>query len=408
MNTVRVLIVAENASVRFGGEAILPCHYFRLLRERGIDAHLIVHERTRAELESLFPAELDRLHFMKDLLLQKLFYRAGRMLPRRVDEATLGMANQFLTQLRQRGSVRRLTTSRCVIHQPIPVSPRTPSLLFGMGAPVVIGPLNGGMEYPRAFRRSESWVSRAVVALGRASSNLINALLPGKREAAAVLVANERTRAALPSGLRGHVMLLAENAVDVQLWDTAETSIPVDANRFCFIGRLVDWKALDLAMEAVAITPGVLLDVIGEGPMREAWQALAAQLGIGDRVRFYGWLTQRQCAQHLRGCSALLLPSLHECGGAVVLEAMAMARPVIATAWGGPLDYLDAGCGILVEPASRRSLVEGFAAAMRLLAASPQLAERMGAAGREKLLTHFDWQKKIDRMLEIYASAKSS
>ena len=404
MRPLRILIVAENASERLGGEAILPCHYFRLLRARGMDAHLIVHERTRQELDSLFPAELERLHFVSDLLLQKFFYRLGRLLPPRIDEATLGMANQFLTQLRQRGIVRRLTTSRCVVHQPIPVSPRTPSLLYGLGAPVVIGPLNGGMEYPAAFRRSESPISRIIVHLARSSSNILNALFPGKRQASVVLVANERTRAALPDGIRGRVILLPENAVDTQRWSSGDAPSTGRQGRFLFIGRLVDWKALDIAIEAIGKTPGATLDVIGDGPMLAHWRGLAERIGMSERVRFLGWRSQEQCAEHLRGCCALLLPSLYECGGAVVLEAMAMGRPVVATAWGGPLDYLDTDCGVLVEPSSRAALIDGFSAAMVRLQSCPNLAQRMGADGRQKLFKEFDWNKKIDAMLAIYES----
>ncbi len=403
---MRILIVAENASERFGGEAILPVHYFRLLRERGMDVHLVVHDRTREELESRFPAELARLHFVKDLLLQKIFYKLGRALPRRIDEVTFGMANQFLTQLRQRRIVRSLRTSRCVVHQPIPVSPRTPSLLYGLGAPVIIGPLNGGMEYPPAFRTSESAISRLIVRIGRASSDLFNTLLPGKRNAAVVLVANSRTRAALPSGLQGRILMLPENAVDTRLWQGC-TPTASTAGSFVFIGRLVDWKALDIVMEAVARTPLVTLDVIGDGPMLPVWGSLAERLGIRDRVRFHGWMSQQQCAKHLSGCCALVLPSLFECGGAVVLEAMAMSKPVIATAWGGPLDYLDASCGILIEPRSRQALVDGFSEAMTMLASSPALVQSMGDAGRRKLLHEFDWHKKIENILTIYESTQA-
>jgi glycosyltransferase involved in cell wall biosynthesis len=134
------------------------------------------------------------------------------------------------------------------------------------------------------------------------------------------------------------------------------------------------------------------------------WRGLAERLGIDERVRFLGWRSQEQCAEYLSGCCALLLPSLYECGGAVVLEAMAMGRPVIATAWGGPLDYLDEDCGILVEPSSRAALIDGFSAAMVRLQSCTDLAQRMGAAGRQKLLKEFDWHKKIEAVLAIYES----
>jgi glycosyltransferase involved in cell wall biosynthesis len=87
-----------------------------------------------------------------------------------------------------------------------------------------------------------------------------------------------------------------------------------------------------------------------------------------------------------------------------VLEAMAMSRPVIATAWGGPMDYVDATCGILVEPASRAAMISGFASAMQQLMDSPELCSNMGAAGRERLQMEFDWNRKIDQVIAIYAS----
>ena len=276
--------------------------------------------------------------------------------------------------------------------------------MFGLGAPVVIGPMNGGMEYPPAFRRSESLLSRVVVGVGRASSDLLNKLLPGKRDAAVLLVANERTRAVLPRGVRGRVELLPENAVDTRLWQSSEAATSVDAKRFCFMGRLVDWKALELVLEAMSRASGTTLDVIGDGPMHGQWKTLANKLMLGERVRFLGWLPQQECAQHLRGCCALVLPSLYECGGAVVLEAMAMAKPVIATAWGGPLDYLDESCGVLIEPTGREQIISGFASAMMRMSDSPALSAQMGEVGRQRLLQHFDWQKKIDKIISVYSS----
>jgi glycosyltransferase involved in cell wall biosynthesis len=123
-----------------------------------------------------------------------------------------------------------------------------------------------------------------------------------------------------------------------------------------------------------------------------------------DRVHFVGWLPQQECAARLRSATALVLPSIYECGGAVVLEAMAMAKPVIATRWGGPADYLDASCGILIEPESYKNLVSGFAGAMQALIDSPGLAKSMGIAGRARAIRDFDWQRKIEAMLRIYRS----
>jgi glycosyltransferase involved in cell wall biosynthesis len=259
------------------------------------------------------------------------------------------------------------------------------------------------MEYPPAFRGNEPWISRTGIAVGRMFSDFVNLLLPGKKHADVVLVANQRTREALPAGIRGQVIEMVENGVDTDLWKSPSQSLDHSSvPRFVFVGRLVDWKAVDVVIRALQQVPTAEVEIIGDGPMLQAWKGLAKELGMENRVHFLGWLSQKECALRLQSSIALVLPSLYECGGAVVLEAMAMGKPVIATKWGGPADYLDASCGILIEPESTDSLVNGFAAAMQKLATSPDLARSMGAAGYALSIKNFDWQRKIDHMTSIY------
>ena len=65
-SSIRVLVVAEHASAKFGGEAILPLNYFLFLREAGIEAWLLVHDRTRNELDKLLGADADRVRYIED------------------------------------------------------------------------------------------------------------------------------------------------------------------------------------------------------------------------------------------------------------------------------------------------------------------------------------------------------
>jgi glycosyltransferase involved in cell wall biosynthesis len=410
--SLRVCIVAENASFRFGGEASLPLHYFSRLRARGIQAWLIVHGRTRPELEALFPSGADgaqsRIQYIPDKWYHKLIWQLSRPLPRRVSEATFGTLMVLINQLIQRSMVKRLIQEQQInlVHQPIPVSPKAPSFISGLGVPVIIGPMNGGMDHPAAFRGAESLFTRITVALGRSSANLVNSLIPGKKKADFLLVANQRTREALPTSARGKIIEIPENGVDLDIWKLPiSPQPPTTPPRFLFVGRLVDWKRLDLVLKALATIPNAQLEVIGNGAMQAPWAALAESLGIAGRVHWLGWRPQPECAGLLHGATALLLPSIYECGGAVVLEAMACGIPVIATAWGGPADYLDASCGILVDPSNQQVITEGFTKAMQTLIADPALRAQLGAAGRKRVEQHFDWNQKIDSILEIYGQA---
>ena len=173
---MKVLIVADNASNQFGGEAFLPFNYFRLLRARKIDVRLLVHERNRSVLTTQFPEDHDRLHYVKDTFLHKILFRFGSFLPRRVADVTTGFIIYLTTQIAQRRLAKKLSKLHHfdVIHVPIPVSPKSPSLLYGFGVPVIFGPMNGGMEYPPAFRREEGRLSRFAVALGRGLASFLN------------------------------------------------------------------------------------------------------------------------------------------------------------------------------------------------------------------------------------------
>ena len=420
MDQLRILIVAEHSSAAFGGEAALPLHYFRILRARGFHVWLITHARTRDELVRLFPDER-RILYVEDTALHRLMWHAGRRLPAQIAYFTVAFVSRFSAQLRQRQLIRALMAEQPIdlIHQPIPVSPREPSMIYGFGVPVVIGPMNGGMDYPPSFRAQRGYIERALLRFARWSSFVLNRLIPGKRLAALLLVANKRTRDALPRGLCPRVVELVENGVDLSLWGRAvspDGTADIEApTTFAFVGRLIDWKGVDLLLDAfkrAAARAPMRLLIIGDGPERDRLQTLATSLEIlahrreqPGRVFFTGWLAQNVCALELYRADCLVLPSLYECGGAVVLEAMAMGKPVIATAWGGPADYLDATCGVLVPPTDREGLIEGFADAMVRLTISPESRMEMGRNGRNKATRLYDWDVKVDRIIELYHQA---
>jgi glycosyltransferase involved in cell wall biosynthesis len=407
---LRVLIVAEHASARFGGEALLPLQYFRLLRKRRIDVRLVVHARVRSELEALLPMERDRIHYVPDTRLHVGLWKLGRRLPARVNTFSLGAVSHLYSQILQRKVVRRIVRDQRVdlVHEPMPVSPRLPSGMFDVGAPVVIGPMNGGMDFPAAFAHLESPIERRAVALLRAGTELANRLIPGKVKAAALVVANPRTCAALPRVTAGvPVFDLVENGVDLEHFRRVPAAVQrhTGSVRFGFVGRLVDWKAVDILLEAFAALDPALdtaLEILGDGEERPTLEAQARRLGIERRVRFHGFVPHEEIAERMRDWAALVLPSLRECGGAVVLEAMAVGLPVIATRWGGPADYLDESCGILIDPTSRDTMVTAVRDAMSRLARDRELRQGMGARGRAKVEAQFDWELKIDEMLRIY------
>lgn len=423
---LKVLIVSENASAKFGGEAALPLHYYRVLRARGMKVWLLVHERTRSELESLYPNDAN-IVYVSDTILHKVLWRIGQLLPARLGSFTTGFLMRIATQLAQKPIIRKMISELGVnvVHQPMPVSPKEPSLIFGFGVPVLIGPMNGGIDYPPAFKHMQGKLESWILTLGRQSANLLNLVIPGKRRAACLLVANERTKLALPRCLANvKTEMLVENGVDISLW-AGSTGDNSDAGtrectHYVYMGRLVDWKAVDVlisAFVAASISTSISLEIIGDGPERSSLEEKARMSGVlsapnqprsAGKVQFTGWLSQEECARRLKGSDALVLPSLMECGGAVVLESMAMSVPVIASKWGGPADYLDESCGILLSVETKQGFLTDLQEALVFLAKNKCCRIEMGANGKQKVAVQFDWEVKVNAIVDLYIRSLSS
>jgi glycosyltransferase involved in cell wall biosynthesis len=407
-----VCIVGQNASLKYGGEASLPWWCFKFLRQAGVDAHLVAHGRTRPEVMDGFPNDLERLHFIPETRIDRLIWRIGSLLPARIDVQTFVVIRHIYNQRLQRKIVRKLIAEKGIeiVHEINPVSPKQVSLMHDLGVPVVIGPLAGGMTYPPAFKYLEPMGARAIETFGRAASHFFNLLMPGKRKAAGLIVANEASRAALPHGTTGKIYYMPDVGVDLSVWDHLAEPAPREDGlvRFCYLGRLVDWKGVPFLLEAFALVaeqePSAVLDILGDGADRDKLEEQARELNITDRATFVGWVSAAEGSRRLRQADVMVLPSLREVGGIVILEAMAVGLPVIATDWGGPGVHVSDETGIRVKPDSRESFVRGLADAMLRLIRNPELRKQMSAAGKIRVRTNlYDWNQKTTRLLEIYS-----
>jgi glycosyltransferase involved in cell wall biosynthesis len=404
-----VLVVAHYASERNGGEGAIPLRLFGRLRARGVPAWLLTHASARAELSGLLPpAELARVTFAPGIPGLGPVFTWGERLP-----AGPRTAAWAITQLERQAAMvplaRRLVRDLAidVVHQPISVSPVVPSPLARLGAPVVMGPLNGGMDLPPGFRGRDS----ALYALIKAARPVVaaagNRLVRGRSRAALVLVANDRTRSLLPRRVRRRALVFSDIGVVAASWATAGGHTPGSAGpaRFLFAGRLVGWKGVDVLLEAFALVRRRIpahLEIVGDGPERERLTRQAALIAGGREVSLTGWLAPADCARRMAACDVFVSPSLQESGGIAVLEAMALGRPVVATAWGGHLSTVDSGTGVLVDVTSRAALAQGLAEAMIRLAADPALRSRLGEAGRRRVAARYDWDVLVDRLLGLY------
>jgi len=162
-----------------------------------------------------------------------------------------------------------------------------------------------------------------------------------------------------------------------------------------------DVTSLIAAMrEVVAASPNAICVIAGEGSQRAALTAQMESLGLQNSVRLAGF--REDAISLINAADLFVLPSLAEPFGLVLIEAMSLGRPVIATNAGGPREIVEDGAtGILVPPADPPSLA---AAITRLLADEP-LRLAMGARGLERFNQHYTLPRMTAAILETYRKA---
>ncbi len=168
------------------------------------------------------------------------------------------------------------------------------------------------------------------------------------------------------------------------------------------VGRLEGRKGTATLLEAFArleTRDDAVLVVAGDGPLRAELAALTARLGIVERVRMLG--DRADVRDVLAAFDVFVLPSHTEGMSNALLEAMAMARPIVATAVGGTPEVLAGDTTGVLVPAADASTMAGAIA--RLLDA-PELATRLGAAARRRVEEHYGVAAMVRRLEAVYAA----
>lgn len=186
------------------------------------------------------------------------------------------------------------------------------------------------------------------------------------------------------------------DALDVR----ARHRIPEGAPIALFVGRLTHHKGVEEFIRAAASTAPVVHLVVGEGPRREALEAMARRLPPG-RVLFAGRVEPGDLPSYYRAASVGVLPSTSrlEAFGIAAIECMASGRPVIVSDIPGVSEVLEPGVsGLVAEPLDAADL----AAKIRALALDAELAASMGKAARERVMAHFTLSRVVDELLDVY------
>jgi glycosyltransferase involved in cell wall biosynthesis len=132
------------------------------------------------------------------------------------------------------------------------------------------------------------------------------------------------------------------------------------------------------------------------GPVAEAID----RYGVADAIRFTGRVSEAELVGHLRSAELVVVPSLFEGFSLPLVEAMACGTPVVATT-GGALPEVAGQAAVLVAPGDPQALAAAIAATL----SDAPLRDRLGAAGRERVVDRFTWSAAARRTADIYRDA---
>lgn len=199
-------------------------------------------------------------------------------------------------------------------------------------------------------------------------------ILDAAQRAAGIIAVSQALKSAMVEiGIPDSAITVLRNGVDLTLFhprgrDEARAAFDLTGPTLLSVGHLIERKGHEFAIGALAMLPACTLLIVGEGPEQKRLEALAASLGVTQRVRFLGAVPHDRLQRIYVAADALVLASSREGWPNVLLEAMACGTPAIATpAWGNPEVIAASSAGLLMKSRS----AEGVADAVERLFASP-------------------------------------
>jgi glycogen synthase len=225
----------------------------------------------------------------------------------------------------------------------------------------------------------------------------------GERSAEAVVVITPRLSRLLHSdGVEQNRVHVIPPGVNRSLFDGpfGDPFSGVGRPRVLFVGRLAPQKGVRTLVAATGLLedPSAQVLLVGDGPERPALEREAERIGVADRLHFVGFVVHDRLPAVLAHADLLVLPSLYEELGTVLLEAMQAGLPIVASKTGGIPDVIeDEANGLLVPPGDP----EALARAIGRLLGDRSLACRLSEGAQERG-RGYDWEVLAERVLAVY------
>ena len=292
--------------------------------------------------------------------------------------------------------VLRLSPVNCVIPSPFPF------FLRNLPTPFIIGPINGGLPWPKGFSQASNQRSR--IDDLRNLYRFMPFARSTYRRAAAIIAGSSQTYGEF-AGYRGKLFFVPENGVSSSLCSGEARRRERDRKlELIFVGGLIPLKACDLGLRAAA--PLLRNDmarftIVGDGPERHRLEQLAKSLGIEKFVVFLGMLSHSEALSQLRSADVMVFPSVRDFGGGVVFEALAAGAVPVVADFGGPGDIVHPEVGYKVTLTNENDVVSQMEKILTELAHNREKLESLRRQGMVYARERLTWDAKAQIVTRI-------
>ncbi len=414
MPRLRPLLIAEAANPEWVSVPLVGWSHAQAVM-KVTDAHLVTQVRNRAAILRAGLVEgKDFTAIDSEAVAKRAHQISGLLRGKSGVNWTTSTAIQTLSYpyferlLWQRFAHRIRGGEFNVVHRITPLSPTTPSPIATKcaeaGVPFVLGPLNGGVPWPKGFdsarRREREWLSYV-----RDAYKLLPGYHSTRQHASAILIGSRDTWQQMPRSYRHKCFYVPENAIDPNRFRKRRSRRATLPIKGVFIGRLVPYKGADMLLEAAAplLRDGRLtLDVVGDGPQMHYLKEFIEREKLAEAVTLAGWVKHEQVQDRLIEADILAFPSIREFGGGVALEAMAVGVVPVVTNYGGLAELVTPQTGFLIEMGTRAEIIGRLRDTLTQLAGDPASIDAKSSATYRRAHQQFTWDAKAQQTLEVY------
>ena len=411
---LRVLILAEAANPEWTSVPLIGWSH-ALALSKICHAHLVTQVRNEKAITKFGWTSgdeftvIDTEGLLKPLVRLSIFLRGGTNLAWTIDTALQSIAYPYFEYKVWAQFKHRLIEGEFdVVHRITPVSPTAPSYLAKrlshLGIPFVVGPLNGGVAWPKQFpdlqTHEKEWLNHCKQAYK---------LLPGyrslRRHASVIIAGSMATKEQFPHWTQDRVLYLPENAIDKARFPESNRANYRSPIKAAFVGRLVPYKGADIAIEAIAPMAKagkITFDIYGDGPEKNRLQELIKTFGLESSVTLHGFIENADLHLKLADADIFVFPSLREFGGGVVLEAMALGVVPIIVDYAGPAELVTENCGYLVPLDERDKLVQSLSQTLSNICEDPSTLIEKRENCIRRVEKFYTWEKKVEQITAIY------